>query len=105
MSSPRAALRRECAFRSACVWPARYAGPPWAPAPGRRARFLRREPTDQPQRQRHTGLHGQHRMAGDEDEAQQIVADVVVEGGIKVGLGSFALGLQLPAQLVVLALD
>ena len=63
------------------------------------------EATDQPRRQRQAGLRGQHRMAGGEDEAQQIVADVDVEGGIKVGLGCLALGLQLPAQLVVLALD
>jgi hypothetical protein len=67
--------------------------------------FLGREPADQPQRQRGAGLRGQHRVAGGEDEPQQIIADVIVEGGIEVGLGCLARGLQLPAQLVVLALD
>jgi uncharacterized protein (DUF2384 family) len=55
--------------------------------------FLGREPTDQPQRQRHAGLRGQYRVAGGEDKAQQIVGDVVVEGSIKVGLGCLGLGL------------
>ncbi len=41
---------------------------------------------DQAQRQGHARLGGEHRMAGGEDEAQQVVADVVVERGIEVGL-------------------
>ena len=41
------------------------------------------EAAQQPQRQRHPRLHGEHRVAGDEDEAQEIV--VAVSG--RTGLG------------------
>ena len=45
-----------------------------------------------------------HRMAGGEDQAQQVVADVVVERGIEVGRCAFAVDLELAAELLVLAL-
>ena len=44
-------------------------------------------------------------MTGREDEAQQIVADVVVERGGQVVLGTHLAGFQLDAQLRVLALQ
>ena len=43
-------------------------------------------------------------MAGGEDQAQQVVADVVVERGVKVGRCCFAVDFELVAQLRVLAL-
>ncbi len=44
-------------------------------------------------------------MARREDKAQEVVANVVVEGGIEVRLRSFSRGLDFAAQLLVLALD
>ena len=50
-----------------------------------------RQAADQAQRERDAGFGGEHRMAGREDQAQQIVADVVVESGIEVWRRTFAL--------------
>ena len=44
-------------------------------------------------------------MAGGEDEAQQVVADVVVEGRVEIGHGRSCCGLELVAELLVLALE
>ena len=44
-----------------------------------------RQAADQAEREGHARLGGQHRMAGGEDQAQQVVADVVVEGGVEIG--------------------
>ena len=44
-------------------------------------------------------------MAGDEDQAQQVVADVVVERGVEVGRRRSLLRLELVAELLVLALE
>ena len=56
----------------------------WAIAPSVtrkvRADLFRRQSTDEPQGESDTRLLGQHRMAGGEDQAEQIVAEVVVEG-------------------------
>ena len=60
---------------------------------------------EQPQRQRDARLGRQHRVAGGEDQPQQIVADVVVERGVEIGAAISLLGLQLAAELLVLALD
>ena len=43
-------------------------------------------------------------MAGGEDEAQEVVADIVVERGVEIRRGLLLLGLELAAKLVVLAL-
>jgi hypothetical protein len=51
------------------------------------ALFVRKLPSDQPQRQRQAGLGGQHRMAGNEDEAQQIVSDVAPASRLDCGMG------------------
>ena len=45
-----------------------------------------RQAAEEPQRERHPRLGGQHRMAGGEHEPQQIVADVVVAGGLERGV-------------------
>ena len=42
-------------------------------------------------------------MAGREDEAQEVVADVVVERGVEIGL--LLLQLELAAELLPLALE
>ena len=43
-----------------------------------------RQPADQPQRQRRARLARQRRVAGDEDQAQELVADVVVDRRLDV---------------------
>ena len=43
-------------------------------------------------------------MAGDEDEAEQIVADLVVEGRVEIGLRRLLLDFQLIAEFAFLAL-
>ena len=63
------------------------------------------EPAEQPQRQRRARLRRQHRMAGDEDQPQQIVADMVVERRIEVRREAVLLDLQLAADLLMLALE
>ena len=60
------------------------------------------EPADQPQRQRDARLGREHRMAGGEDQPQQIVADVVVERRVEIGRVRIV---HLAADLLVLALD
>ena len=44
-------------------------------------------------------------MAGGEDEPQEVVADVVVEGGVDVRLGRPLLDLDLTPELLVFALE
>ena len=58
---------------------------------------------EQAQRQRQARLGGEHRMAGGEDEAQQVVADVVVDGGVEIRAGARLPALELAADLLVLA--
>ena len=43
------------------------------------------QPAEQAQRERDARLGREHRMAGGEHEAQQVVADVVVERGVEIG--------------------
>jgi hypothetical protein len=43
-------------------------------------------------------------MAGGEDEAQEVVPDVVVDGRLEIGDGHGLPGLELAAELLVLAL-
>src|SRR5262249_34211075 len=71
-----------------------------------RARDLvRREPAEETERQRDAGLGREDGMARDEDEAQEIVADGVVDGRVEVGGGELALQLELASELLVLPLD
>ncbi len=44
-------------------------------------------------------------MAGGEHQAQQVVADVVVERGVEVGRRASPPGLELAPELLVLALE
>jgi hypothetical protein len=43
-------------------------------------------------------------MAGRENQAQQIVADVIVERGIQIGRSALAVDLQLATEFLMLAL-
>ncbi len=61
------------------------------------------QPPEQPQREGDPRLGGEHRVARGEHQAQQVVLDVAVQGGVQVGLGALSLGPQLVAQLFDLA--
>ena len=83
----RPAPRTAPAPRRACAWRARSAGRRSARARGTRGRSRRVvSAAEQAQRQRHARLRRQHRVAGGEDQAQQVVADVVVDDGGEVRL-------------------
>ncbi|KAG1253600.1 hypothetical protein G6F65_017397 [Rhizopus arrhizus] len=66
-----------------------------------------RQTAQQAQRERHARFGGQHRMAGGEHQAQQVVTDIVLAGGVqridKIGFHVGLQGLQLVADLIVLA--
>src|SRR6266850_7778206 len=68
-----------------------------------------RETREQAQRERDARLGGEHRMAGDEHQAQQIVADVVVhaldQGGFVIRRRDLLLELHLAGELFMLALE
>ena len=59
------------------------------------------EAADHAQRQRHARLLRQQRMAGGEDQPQQLIADIVVKRGIEIGHDLLLL-LQIPRDHVVL---
>ena len=63
-----------------------------------------RQASEQAERERDTRLGREDRMAGDEDEAQEIIADVLVDGGLEVRRGQLP-GLELVTELLVLALE
>ena len=67
--------------------------------------LLGRQAAEQAERERDARLGGEHRMAGGEHEAQQVVADVVVERGVEIRHGHLLLRLELVAELLVLALE
>ena len=64
-----------------------------------------RQTAEQAERERDARLGREDRMAGREHEAQQVVADVVVDGGVEVRRGHLLLGLELATELLVLALE
>ena len=67
--------------------------------------FLSGQAADEPQRQRDARLRRKQRMAGGEDKAQKIVADIVVEHGLDIGAAMRLLDLHVIADLAVLAVE
>ena len=67
--------------------------------------LLGRQAAEQAERERDARLGGEHRMAGREDEPQQVVADVVVERRVEIRHGHLCSRLELAAELLVLALE
>ena len=61
--------------------------------------------SEQSQRERDPRLGRQHRMAGGEDQPQQVIADVIVERGVEIGGRGVLRDLQLVAELLMLALE
>src|SRR5439155_512472 len=66
---------------------------------------LRREAPEQAERERDAGLGRKNRMTGGEHEAQEVVADVVIDRGLEVRHRPLLPGLELAAELLVLALE
>src|SRR5204863_4819202 len=64
-----------------------------------------RQTAQQAERERHARLGREHRMTGDEHEAQEVVADAVVERGVEIRPGPLSLARDLAPELLVLALD
>src|SRR6185312_14048525 len=67
--------------------------------------FVRGEAAEQAQRERDAGFRGEHRMACGEDQAQEVVANVVVDGGIETGYRRALLLVDVAAELFVLAFE
>jgi len=63
------------------------------------------EPAQEAKRQGGAGLLGEHGVAGEEHEAQEVVPDVVVERGVDIRLATVALELEFARQLLLLALE
>ena len=62
------------------------------------------EAAEEAQGEGHARLRREHGMAGGEDEAEEVVSDVVVDGRLQIGGGHVLPGLELAAELLVLAL-
>jgi len=62
------------------------------------------QPAEEPQGERNACLWRKDRMAGNEDEAQQVVAHRIVHRGINIGLCGVLLDFELVAELFMLAL-
>ena len=62
-------------------------------------------PPSRPEREGHPRLEGEHGVTCDEHQAQEVIADLVVGPGVEVGLGQLLLDLELPRELLLLALE
>ncbi len=67
--------------------------------------FVGGESAEQAERESHARLGGENRVTGYEDEAQEVVADIIVERGIEIRHGHLLLRLKLATQLRVLKLE
>src|ERR1700674_4528315 len=66
--------------------------------------LLGRQASKQSERERNARLGRKNRMAGYKHEAQEVVADVIVERDVEIRHGHLLLGLELATKLLVLAL-
>src|SRR5258708_31468285 len=66
--------------------------------------FVCRQPPEQAECQRNARLRRENRVAGDEYQPQEVVDDVMVEGGFEIWHGHHLLGLEFAAKLLVLGL-
>src|SRR6202021_1224259 len=67
--------------------------------------FVGREAAEQAKRESHAGLGGKYRVTRYEDEAQQVVANIIVERGFQIWHGHLLLRLKFPTQLRVLEFE
>src|SRR5439155_1555531 len=91
--------------QSARFWSSNSTGPPDGPSRARARDLLGRQTAQQAERERHARLGREHRMTGDEHEAQEVVADAVVERGVEIRRRQLSLRRDLATELLVLALD
>src|SRR5213082_2856515 len=63
------------------------------------------KPAQEAQRERHARLGREHRVARDEHEAQQVVADGVVDGGVEIRYARFPAVFELVTELLVLMVE
>src|SRR5258708_35215810 len=66
--------------------------------------FVCRQPPEQAECQRNARLRRENRVAGDEYQPKEVVADVMVERGFQIWHGHHLLGLEFAAKLLVLGL-
>ena len=64
-----------------------------------------RQAAKQAQRERDARIGGKHRVAGGEHKTQEIVANLIVERGVEIGLRRILLNLKLVTELLVLSFD
>ena len=64
-----------------------------------------RQSAKQAQRERDARFGGKHRVAGGEHKAQEIVANLIVERGIEIGLRRLLLNLKLITELLMLSFE
>ena len=67
--------------------------------------LLGRQASEQAERQGNARLGREHRVTGREDETQEVVADVVIDPRLEVRHRNLLPGVDLPAELLVLALE
>src|SRR6202041_2347489 len=67
--------------------------------------FVGRQAAEQAKRESHAGLGGKNRVARYENEAQQVVANIIVERGFEIRHGHLLLRLKFPTQLRVLEFE
>src|SRR5215469_14387843 len=65
--------------------------------------FLSCQASQQTKRQRNTRFRRENRMAGDEDKAQQVIANGIIQSGIEVRHGTFLFA-QLATEFLMLAI-
>ena len=59
----------------------------------------------QAQRERNTRFGSKYRVTGDEEQAQEVVADIIIKGGFEIRHGHLLLCLDLASDFFVLALE
>ena len=67
--------------------------------------FVGGESAEQSKRESHTRLGGEYRMTGYEDEAQEVVANIIIERGFEIRHGHLLLGPKFATQLRMLELE
>ena len=104
-SSPRGHLERDVRLGEGPLGPDDPLGDGRLRDEERARDLLGRQAAEQAERERDARLGREHRMAGREHEAQEVVADVVVERGVEIRRGRLLPGLELATELLVLALE
>src|SRR5258708_2963047 len=88
------------------AWRSRCGSPPGR---ARGGDFVGGESAEKTKGERDASVSGKNRVAGDEDEAENVVAEVLLVGGVEFGFeichGGFLLGVEFAAEFFVFALE